>query len=70
MASSPCTAHQEKHLGVVEAADLTDEQRVLLIDAGFLRPIMKGWCVCGNPDGREGDTTSSYATYRAFVSGI
>jgi hypothetical protein len=60
---------QEKHQGVVEANDLTNEQRALLTDTGFLRPIMKGWYVCRNPGDRDGDTTSWYATYWAFVSG-
>lgn len=60
---------QEKHHGVVEASDLLDGQRALLVDTGFLRPIMKGWYVCGNPHDGAGDTTSWYATYWAFVSG-
>lgn len=60
---------QEKHHGVVEATDLSDNHRVLLMDAGFLQPIMKGWYVCGNPRDGAGDTTSWYATFWAFVSG-
>ena len=60
---------QEKHQGVVEASDLAEGYRVLLMDTGFLRPIMKGWYVCGNPRDSAGDTTSWYATYWAFVSG-
>ncbi len=60
---------QEKHQGVVEASDLSDGHRVLLSDAGFLRPIMKGWYVCGNPRDGTGDSTSWYATFWAFVSG-
>lgn len=60
---------QEKHQGVVEASDLSEAHRVLLTDTGFLRPIVKGWYVCGNPRDGAGDTTSWYATYWAFVSG-
>jgi len=60
---------QEKHQGVVEASDLTEGHRGLLTDTGFLRPIMKGWYVCGNPHDSDGDTTSWYATFWAFVSG-
>ena len=60
---------QEKHHGVVESSDLSDEHRLLLVDAGFLRPVMKGWYVCGNPRDAAGDTTSWYATFWAFVSG-
>lgn len=61
---------QEKHHGVVEAGDIKDGQRVLLQDMGFLKPVMKGWYVCGNPMDSDGDTTSWYATYWAFVSGF
>lgn len=60
---------QEKHQGVVESGDLTEEHRAQLVDTGFLRPIMKGWYVCGNPSDGAGDTTSWYATFWAFVSG-
>lgn len=60
---------QEKHQGVVESSDLSEGHRVLLTDTGFLRPIMKGWYVCGNPRDGAGYTTSWYATYWAFVSG-
>jgi hypothetical protein len=60
---------QEKHQGVVESSDLRDEHRAQLVDTGFLRPIMKGWYVCGNPSDSVGDTTSWYATFWAFVSG-
>ena len=36
---------QEKHNGVVEASDFKDdEQRAVLVDTGFLRPVMKGKC--------------------------
>ena len=35
---------QKKHAGVVEASDLKDDQqRILLVETGFLRPVMKGW---------------------------
>ena len=61
---------QEKHHGVVEASDLKDdEQRTLLVDTGFLRPVMKGWYICGSPSDNEGDTTAWYASFWAFVSG-
>lgn len=60
---------QEKHQGVVESGDLTEKHRAQLVDTGFLRPIMKGWYVCGNPSDGISDTTSWYATFWAFVSG-
>ena len=60
---------QEKHQGVVEASDLSERQRGLLTGTGFLRPIMKGWYVCGNPRDGAGDSTSWHATFWAFLSG-
>ena len=61
---------QEKHHGVVEAGDLTERQRSLLLDIGFLKPVMKGWYICGNPEDQDGDTTFWCATFWAFVSGF
>jgi len=61
---------QEKHHGVVEAADLKDdEQRTMLVDTGFLRPVMKGWYICSSPSDNDADTTAWYASFWAFVSG-
>ncbi|EKD96865.1 MAG: hypothetical protein ACD_23C01213G0001, partial [uncultured bacterium] len=61
---------QEKHDGVVEASDLKDdEQRILLVETGFLRPVMKGWYICGSPNDNDADTTAWYASFWAFVSG-
>lgn len=61
---------QEKHSGVIETSDIkSDEQRAVLIDTGFLRPVMKGWFICGSPSDNDGDTTAWYASFWAFVSG-
>lgn len=61
---------QEKHSGVVEASDFKDdEQRAVLVDAGFLRPVMKGWYICSSPSDGEGDSTAWCASFWAFVSG-
>ena len=61
---------QEKHNGVVEASDFKDDaQRAVLVDTGFLRPVMKGWYICSSPSDGEGDSTAWYASFWAFVSG-
>ncbi len=61
---------QGKHNGVVESADIkSEEQRTLLVDTGFLRPVMKGWYICGRPSDQQGDTTAWYASFWAFMSG-
>lgn len=60
---------QDKHNGVVESGDLKDAHRVLLVEEGFLRQVMKGWYVCANPRDREGDSTAWYASFWPFLSG-
>lgn len=61
---------QEKHNGVIETSDIKrDEQRVVLVDTGFLRQVMKGWYICSSPSDNDGDTTAWYASFWAFVSG-
>lgn len=60
---------QDKYSGVVEHRDLTDAQRAILVAAGFLRPVMKGWYVCSNPADGEGESTAWYASFWAFVAG-
>ena len=60
---------QDKHQGVVESKDLGDEQRDLLVETGFLKPVLRGWFICGNPKDLPGDTTAWYASYWSFLSG-
>jgi hypothetical protein len=60
---------QDKHSGVVESADLPAESRSLLVTTGFLRQVSKGWYVCSNPKDAQGDSTSWYASFWAFLSG-
>lgn len=60
---------QDKHYGVVESKDISTEHRVLLLQTGFLRPVMKGWYICSNPNDSGSDTTVWYGSFWAFVSG-
>ena len=60
---------QDKHHGVVESKDIAQDHRALLLDTGFLRPVMKGWYICTNPADKPGDSTLWYASFWAFVSG-
>ena len=61
---------QEKHDGVVEASDLKDEaHRTMLLDTGFLRPVIKGWYICSSPSDNDADTAAWYASFWPFVSG-
>jgi fido (protein-threonine AMPylation protein) len=60
---------QDKYNGVIESVDLKDAHRVILVEEGFLRQIMKGWYVYANPRDREGDSTAWYASFWSFLSG-
>ena len=60
---------QDKHNGVVESNDMKEAHRSILVEEGFLRPVMKGWYVCSNPRDNQGDSTSWYASFWAFLSG-
>jgi len=60
---------QDKHHGVVETGNLKEEHRVALVGVGFLRPVIKGWYIVGDPSARDGDSTAWYAAFWAFVSG-
>ncbi len=60
---------QDKHNGVIESSDLKDTHRSVLVEEGFLRPVIKGWYVCSNPRDDQGDSTAWYASFWAFLSG-
>jgi len=60
---------QDKQRGVIESTDLKDAERALLVEEGFLRPVMKGWYLCANPMDREGDSTAWYASFWSFLAG-
>ena len=59
---------QDKQDGVIGSADLPAAQRKLLVDQGFLRPVVKGWYVCANPADAPGDSTAWYASFWAFLA--
>lgn len=60
---------QDKHNGVIESGDLKESHRVLLVEEGFLRLIMKGWYLCANPRDQKDDATAWYAGFWPFLSG-
>lgn len=57
-----------KYGGIVQSAELADDQRQRLSDAGFLRPVIKGWYVCSNPADAPGDSTGWYGAYWTFLA--
>jgi fido (protein-threonine AMPylation protein) len=60
---------QGKYNGVIESGDLKETQRIILVEEGFLRPVMKGWYFCANPRDHERDSTAWYANFWSFLSG-
>ena len=60
---------QDKQDGVIQSSDLPDAQRKLLVDQGFLHPVVKGWYVCANPGDAPGDATLWYASFWVFLAG-
>lgn len=59
---------QSKHHGVLEGSDLSNEHRLLLRDTGFLKPIVKGWYLCGDP-AVQSDETWWHAHAWSFAAG-
>jgi hypothetical protein len=59
---------QRRYGGVVQSVELADDQRQRLADAGFLRPVIKGWYVCSNPADAPGDSTGWYGAYWTFLA--
>jgi hypothetical protein len=60
---------QKRNAGVIGGSSLTDGNRQLLVETGFLRPILKGWYMCANPRDSAGDSTVWFANYWVFVAG-
>src|SRR4051812_31670464 len=54
--------------GVIRTDQLDRRERKLLVDAGFVEPVLNGWYIPANPNAPRGDTTAWYASYWEFVS--
>ena len=52
---------------VVHTGEISRKDRELLLGAGWLREIMKGWYLPVRPDLRAGDSSSWYATFWDFL---
>lgn len=56
---------QAKGRHAIRSSDLTRDARELLTRNGFLREVLRGWYIPGQPDG---ETTAWYASYWGFVA--
>jgi hypothetical protein len=59
---------QKRGVVAIRAANLSRRHRERLLKSGFLREIIKGWYVAGNPDGVAGESTDWYASFWAFCA--
>lgn len=53
--------------GVVRGSQLRNATRVLLLEKGYLREILKGWYFVSDPSAASGDTTPFYANYWEYL---
>ncbi len=59
---------QVRQQGVLQAGDIQEADRLLLVEEGFLKPVIKGWYICANPNDRPGDSTAWYVSYWVFLA--
>jgi hypothetical protein len=62
-------ALQNRGQVVVRSEDLERREREALVEAGFLRRVLKGWYLVSRPGDAPGDTTPWFAAMRDFVAG-
>src|SRR3974390_3451098 len=51
---------------IFKSSEFSRTDRERLIDAGFLREVIRGWVMTARPEERTGDTSSWYASFWQF----
>ena len=59
---------QDSGLTVLRTNELSRDDREALVDAGFLKPVIKGWYMPFRPGESEGETTAWYASANDFIA--
>ena len=59
---------QDSGLTVLRTSELSRHDRESLLDAGFLKPVIKGWYMPSRPGQSEGETTAWYAGANDFIA--
>lgn len=59
---------QEGGLQAIPGPKLSRADREVLLRAGFLKEVIRGWYIPRRPDEADGDTTSWYARMREFIA--
>lgn len=59
---------QDSGLTVLRTNELSRDDRESLVDAGFLKPVIKGWYMPARPGESDGETTAWYANANDFIA--
>lgn len=59
---------QAKGRVAIRSADLTRTHRQRLVEAGFLKEVMKGWYIASRPDETVGESTAWYRSFWGFCA--
>lgn len=54
--------------GVVRGKQLSNANRLLLLESGYLREILKGWYFVADPTAEAGDTTPFFANFWEYLA--
>jgi hypothetical protein len=57
---------QDSGLTVLHTSDMSRDDREALVDAGLLKPVIKGWYMPSRPGESDGETTAWYASAAYF----
>ena len=59
---------QDRGLTVLRTNELSRDDREALVDAGFLKPVIKGWYMPSRPGENDGETTAWFASANDFIA--
>lgn len=59
---------QADGLVAIQTSNLIDLHRKRLLDAGFLKHVMKGWYIASSPGEVRGESTAWYTSFWAFIT--
>src|SRR5574343_743637 len=54
--------------GVVRGAQISNANRLLLLETGYLREILRGWYFVSDPTAEQGDTTPFFANFWEYLT--
>lgn len=60
---------QKRGIQAIPGTELSRADREVLLRAGFLKEVIRGWYIPSRPDEAKGDSTAWYASMREFIAG-